>query len=300
MPELSDVDKCPVCSHREYKLRTQVKGYTYITCRDCTVSRTHPFPSLETIKSWYEDSDYFKHDDRNVGYSDYTEQKDDLIHTSTKRFKKLGVSFQGSLLELGCGYGYAGLAFKQAGGNSYLGIDLNEHAVEMAAKNGLDCKVGSVDVLQADQAFDYIIFFDVLEHVGTPNEFINGLTPHLNAGGKLIFTTPNTSSLLAKISGKHWVSYIVPQHILLFSEAGAEKLLTQCGFTDVRFKPDTQSASVPFILERLSELVPLFRKSTKLKQWLKTSSFLKAFPHLSVPNGNMLVEATFSGENKQA
>ncbi|OFI37711.1 SAM-dependent methyltransferase [Arthrobacter sp. SW1] len=82
-----------------------------------------------------------------------------------------------SLLELGCGSGWDGLGFVQAGLH-YCGVDLSEESVRLARTKGLDASVASGRALPfADAAFPAAWTMSTLLHV--PNRAIDDVVSEL-------------------------------------------------------------------------------------------------------------------------
>ncbi|MEA2061121.1 MAG: class I SAM-dependent methyltransferase [Thermodesulfobacteriota bacterium] len=286
------ISTCPVCSSRDCTLRHKVQNFKYITCLTCGTVRIDPFPTACEVAAWYTIDNYYHNKDRNIGYTDYESLKPGLIKTSEKRFAKAlhpEALRNASVLELGCGPGCTAEALKKFRNIEYLGVDPNPQAIDSIRKLGFKGEVGTIKDIDTSRKFDHIIFFDVLEHIIDPNHFFSYLNTHLKPSGTLLFTTPNTTSLLSKISGARWVSYIVPQHVLLYNPQSIYRLLVNHGYSNIKFFSDFQWVGLDFVLNRLGDLGDLI---FPLK-WIEKagSGFLKKLPFVSVPNGNMLVFA---------
>lgn len=284
------INACPVCKNPEHRLRHKVKNVKYIICSQCKAVRTDPFPTAREVAAWYTIDDYYQNKNRNIGYSDYEFQRPGLIKTSKKRFKKAmdhnSFNDYGSVLELGCGPGCAASALKEFNNIEYFGVDPNPQAIDSIEKLGFKGEIGTIESIDNTKQFDHIIFFDVLEHIINPNDFFSCLNNHIKKSGTLLFTTPNTESLLSFISGSRWVSYIVPQHLLLYNKESICHLLLKHGYSNIKFFTDFQWVSLDFVLNRLGDLfIPL--------KWIEKigQSFLRRAPFVCVPNGNMLVSA---------
>jgi len=84
------------------------------------------------------------------------------------------------ILEIGCGSSWVGQYLKQKGCNQYMGLDLVSPAdIVGSIKNwqNLELKAGT---------FDYIVAFEVVEHVDCFQECYD----LLKSGGRLLITTP--------------------------------------------------------------------------------------------------------------
>lgn len=98
-----------------------------------------------------------------------------------------------SILEVGCGAG----EFLQKISSSVeysLGIDINESALDLARKKGLEVCAKSVHDLKG--TFDMIVLFQVLEHLESPSEILREMERKLNPGGVILIAVPNPDGYL--------------------------------------------------------------------------------------------------------
>jgi len=144
---------------------------------------------------------------------------------------------KGRIMDIGCGPGDILYLLKKAGFDVY-GLDISQHAVEAAHKNGLEnVAQGMEDKLAdyPDEFFDCIRGSHVIEHIPNPAKFLNLCRQKLKKDGSLILATPNINSFNRIIFGEHTKCYRdIPRHIILFSNKGIVKLLKEAGFTDIK------------------------------------------------------------------
>jgi SAM-dependent methyltransferase len=151
------------------------------------------------------------------------------------RFKKIKyfldpIARDARVLEIGCGAGWVADYFRRRGTNQYVGVDLFPPA---------DI-VGDIREWRAlglkPESFDYIIAFEVIEHVDLTREFSDLLKP----GGRLLMTSP--------VPSMDWVL----------------KMLEAIGMCQQRTSPHCNL--IDFRKLPLFELVSL-RKKAGLAQW---------------------------------
>jgi SAM-dependent methyltransferase len=128
----------------------------------------------------------------------------------------------GRTLEIGCGIG-RNLASL---GPAAVGIDHNEHAVEIARGRGFraflpDAFLASPD---AEQPFDALLFAHVLEHMtrADATALVSQWLRHLRPGGKLLLITPQEAGFRSDPSHVEFLDFAA-LHALL-GEVGCEPL----------------------------------------------------------------------------
>lgn len=107
----------------------------------------------------------------------------------------------GRVLDLGCGPGVYTDKLCKAGYEIY-GVDASERMIQIARSKGFkDVKffVGSADSLSfTDNFFEGVLCVGVLEYLDDAGKAIKEIARVTKAGGIVIFTVPNASSLLNK------------------------------------------------------------------------------------------------------
>ena len=107
----------------------------------------------------------------------------------------------GNVLELGCGAGRGMRAIAQAC-DGYTGIDKNEKLLErlQAAYPDFHFRHQSIPPLTGvkDNSFDYVVTFQVIEHIEDDKKFLEEIHRVLRPGGQAIITTPNLEKSLTR------------------------------------------------------------------------------------------------------
>jgi SAM-dependent methyltransferase len=135
----------------------------------------------------------------------------------------------GSVLEVGCGPGLMLAAFQRRGWSA-LGIERNEGIAEKGrAALGVRIVATPVKALPANDRFDLIVIFQVLEHIDDPAALLKECVQRLAPGGRLIVGVPNFASWQAQFSGPKWFHLDVPRHRVHFSPKTLGKALESAG-----------------------------------------------------------------------
>ena len=157
-----------------------------------------------------------------------------------------GASFDGkSFLDLGCGSGWLCASLAERGATHVVGIDVKEPDVAHGAnwrfqRVDLEGSRWPADVLKPESGrFDFILAFDVLEHLTSPARFLGACHELLRDTGHLVLATPNTNSWERHLKGARWSGATDPQHLTLFNRYSLQFLLERTGF-----RPTTLTAPV--------------------------------------------------------
>lgn len=134
----------------------------------------------------------------------------------------------GNLLEIGCGVG-RGLDVLIENCEQYTGIDKNEELLESLRKayprlRFIDQHIPPLSGI-ADNSFDFVVTFQVIEHIENDNLFIQEIHRVLKPGGKVIITTPNIKLSITRN----------PWHVREYMPKGLEQLLRK-HFTKLELK----------------------------------------------------------------
>jgi ubiquinone/menaquinone biosynthesis C-methylase UbiE len=163
----------------------------------------------------------------------------------------------GRLLDVGCGTGDFLSEMQQQRGWSVMGLEPARHAARYAHdEEGLSVLAGVLNQAPlADQSFDAITFWDVLEHVYHPRAVIAEAARLLRPGGVLVINHPNIESLDRRIFGRYWLGYELPRHLYLFPAALLRQLMAEQGLYEVeqRCLYGSYSATISSLQFLLSE-----------------------------------------------
>jgi methionine biosynthesis protein MetW len=103
----------------------------------------------------------------------------------------------GSVLDIGCG---DGLLLSMLKNNVSEGIDISEEGVKKCLEKGMKatlCDFSKDKLPFEDNAFDYVVMLDVLEHVYAPQELLE--EARRVSKRYIVISVPNFSSLPARI-----------------------------------------------------------------------------------------------------
>ena len=219
-------------------LKTNLKNKThFLKVKDHSVSQeifdlyydesldmlvTSPQPDSENLGKYYDSPNYISHTDGNKSLFEklYQAVKNIALKNKLNLINSLSEN-KGKILDIGAGTGDF-LAFVKQNGWQTIGVEPSQKAKEIATKKGV-VFVNETSEL-ANQSFDVITMWHVLEHVPDLEKQIKELKRLLKPNGTLIVAVPNFKSFDANHYKEFWAAYDVPIHFWHFSKT-AIKLL---------------------------------------------------------------------------
>lgn len=234
------LDNCSVCNSDNIFNLYNVKGYTIAKCNNCNIVFVKDIVVGNDIKSIYTDI-YFKNiawytsnNNGLLGYDDYVDDKKNIRDKFNKIIKIVKkFALHGSLLDVGCGPGFFLELANKKGFTPVQGIDISLYAVDYCInKLGLNVLSGDLlDMHLADNSYDVVTIFDVLEHFQNPKEELLEIYRILKHKGILAIITPDIDAFIPKLLKDHWEELKrVPEHLVFFSKQTLTNLLQNTGF----------------------------------------------------------------------
>ncbi len=228
------------------------------------------------------------------GYSDGTDElfvsqaagRERTFAKSLKLIERLRPG-RGRLLDVGTAGG-SFLAVAQRAGWQVAGCEPNRWMSEWAKQHyGLDVVPGTIhDMHLADQSFDVVSLWDVLEHTPDPKTTLAECARVLKPGGLLVVNYPDIDSLIGRLMGRRWV-FLLSVHLYYFTPPTLKRMLAEMGLNVLSTRPHWQSLELGYVLFRMEAYV---RPIARAAGWLIKRLGLA---HMQIPYwmGQMLVLA---------
>tara|TARA_B100000902_G_scaffold277742_3_gene263569 strand:+ start:5212 stop:5988 length:777 start_codon:yes stop_codon:yes gene_type:complete len=151
-----------------------------------------------------------------------------IFQRHLRAYKEALKMISGTVLEIGCGEGYGIIELSEKS-NKFIALDkyFSESIQKTINKDNVVFKQLTVPPLTGidDNSIDYVVTFQVIEHIKDDEVFIEEIYRVLKPGGILILTTPN---LLMSLSRNPW-------HIREYHPEGMREIL-QTSFQDITLK----------------------------------------------------------------
>ena len=205
------------------------KKHQIIKCKKCTHIQLYPIPKPDDEKIFYDQNLQYK----NIGdvgsiNRAYNKMKDDN-QRRVELISKLTPK-HGSILELGSGHGFFLDTMKKKG-YKITGIEVSK------AKRKISQQISSTKTLDIDitqtipdiGTFDTIVFFQVLEHISKPVEFLKNCKKLLKPTGKIVAEVPNLDDFQLQLNDSYKKFYWQIAHINYFTPKIFKKVFHDSG-----------------------------------------------------------------------
>lgn len=209
-------------------IKTNAGAFDVEVCRGCGFQRTEPFLDEAEMNRIYSHLSYREADATRF----YSPLEKVITWLRTRRAalverfaSKVPRSSGSAILDVGCGRADF-LSMMASKGWKTTGLELDRRAISRAKKKGMDLRVGDlVSTHFPDGQFDAVTFYHVFEHVRDPIGTLKECARILKPGGLLLIAVPNTASLQARVTGRHWFHLDPPYHLYHYSLENLKTLL---------------------------------------------------------------------------
>lgn len=277
-------DAVKIGGGKDFEYRTSDDSFDAMQCASCGLVYINPRPDVSEFETIYP---------ANYHAFDFSEDDFGIVYKIRSRLEAkrvlswcAGLPDEARILDVGCGDGFHLDLLRNYGNKNWCldGIDIDERAVEMAKKRGLNVTLGTIQDIENEREdfYDFAFTVQTIEHVEQPFEFLKAIKRVLKPGGRLVIVTDNTDSYDFKIFKKsHWGGYHFPRHWNLFNRRNLAKLGEKAGFKTVKIQ--TQVTPVNWVYSFHNRFV-----DTKKPQWLidlftlKSTASLSAFTALDI------------------
>ena len=255
--------KCWVCESESFKFAAE--GVRDITANDVKITDSHygrTLPIYKCEKCGFLQCDTGKYDMQHL----YNEVEDDRYAADADyRIKQFVYllrqispyinSPNPRILDIGAGIGLLVKAALERGWDA-VGLEPSKWLVQHS--QGLPIINGVFPNSGCKPPFDVIFLIDVIEHLQNPASVTDRLREYLSPRGIVVLTTPNVSSLAAKIMGKKWWHYRIA-HIGYFNKKTLSLLMSKGGLKPLKFMSAKWYFSLGYILERVTYYLPFIK-----------------------------------------
>ncbi len=222
-----DVDRrivCPVCGEGQFEDLFVKRGEAFVRCLNCTLMLINPPPNFSSTAATY-DEDY------SHAYIRKAEKKLKRCAGWVTRVQER-FAVTGRWLDVGCSAGFVVKAATDRGFEAY-GVEVESAAVtygrEVLKLRNLSCGILE-EQAYANNFFDVISLYDVIEHVPDLNRVVAELRRILIPGGVIEIRTPNLAHWQTPRDLSSWKEVKPSEHLYYFAFSTLKRLFENHGF----------------------------------------------------------------------
>jgi 2-polyprenyl-3-methyl-5-hydroxy-6-metoxy-1,4-benzoquinol methylase len=230
--EMESMDPlCPLCGRSSQPWILQY-GYWIRDCKGCGHRFTELHATPDHVTTVYADT-YFN--SGGAGYPDYLAEAA-LLRQQGRRYAKLLKRYAtpGTMLDVGAAAGFILQGFFDDGWQGR-GIEPNATMARHARQTlNLPVEVGTLEQLQASEAFDLVTIIQVVGHFFDIQQAFAAASQHTKSGGFWLIESWNYKSGMAKLLGAHWHEYSPPSVLHWFSPDSLAQFAARYGFKEIK------------------------------------------------------------------
>jgi SAM-dependent methyltransferase len=226
-------------------------------CRDCRLLFQSPRPTEAELLAAY----------GAVEDPVYLAESQNRVLTFRRALRLLGEPRGRRLLDVGA---YVGLFVEVArdAGFEAEGLELSRWAAAEARRRGLAVRNETVEERARSGArYDVVTLWDVLEHLADPRRDLGHARQLLRPGGRLVLSTLDAGSLVARALGSRW-PWLMDMHLFYFDRRNLTRLLEGQGFRVLARRDYVHTVSAGYLLRKLEASFPAARPLSRLARAL--------------------------------
>jgi SAM-dependent methyltransferase len=185
----------------------------------------------------------------------YLAEKDNRYLTFRRAVRLLGPARGRHLLDVGAYCGFFVDVAREAGFAAE-GLELSRWAAAQARSLGLTVRNETIEERARSGArYDVVTMWDVLEHLADPRRDLAHARGLLRPGGRLVISTIDTGSLVARLFGSRW-PWLMDMHLFYFDRRNLPALLEGLGFRVLERRDYVHTVSAGYLLRKLEASFP--------------------------------------------
>jgi uncharacterized metal-binding protein (TIGR02443 family) len=226
--------KCPACESKTSRPLWKKDGFDYVECVKCGTAYLNPRPTPEMLKDYYQNARNYVFWGKVVFPRTEEARRENLVRPRVGRIldicRRHGVH-RGTLIDVGAGAGtFCEEMLKDKAFASVVAVEPTPDLAALCRGRGVEVIQLPVEEVETGAGTaDAVVTFEVIEHLFSPKEFLDGCHRVLKKGGLLVLTCPNLKGFDVMTLGS--ISQVVDvEHLNYFHPKSIADLLERHGF----------------------------------------------------------------------
>lgn len=226
---------CPACNNADYKPKYLKSGLNFSECNNCGTIFTNPRPTPKILEEFYKYSDNYEYWNTHIFPASEEIRRAKIFVPRVNKVldycDKYNVNTD-SLLEVGCGFGTFCVEMQSRNRfGKIVGVEPTPGLAQTSRQKGIEVIEDLIENIHFDaqDRFDVLVNFEVIEHIFSPKDFIINSKKLLKKGGLFITTCPNGKGFDFTVLGEK-CSSLDHEHLNYFNPKSLSDLLKSIGF----------------------------------------------------------------------
>ena len=231
--EFVQVD-CPACGVNDHVPKFEKNGMSYVECNACRTFYVNPRPTPDVLEWFYRGSPNYAYWNEVIFPASEAARLERIFVPRVDRLLELCSKYEvkkNAILEIGAGFGTCCAEVKRR--NMFarvVAVEPTPDLAETCRGRGLEVLELPVEQIQldADDLFDVVANFEVIEHLFAPVDFVGHMTRLLKPGGIMMLACPNGQGFDIETLGTA-SNTVDHEHLNYFNPESLAGLLAHCG-----------------------------------------------------------------------
>ena len=231
--EFAHVD-CPACGANNSVPKFEKNGISYVECKGCRTFYVNPRPTSDVLEWFYRGSPNYAYWNEVIFPASEAARLERIFVPRVDRLLELCRKYEvntNAILEIGAGFGTFCAEVKRR--NVFTRVVAVEPTPDLAKTcrgRGLEVMELPVEQIKlgAEELFDVVASFEVIEHLFAPVDFVGHMTRLLKPGGIMMLACPNGQGFDIETLGTA-SNTVDHEHLNYFNPESLAGLLAHCG-----------------------------------------------------------------------
>lgn len=225
---------CPACGAKDYVPKFEKNGITYVECNGCRTFFVNPRPPSDVLEWFYRGSPNYAYWNEVIFPASETARLERIFVPRVDRLLELCRKHEvktNAILEIGAGFGTFCAEVKRRNVFSrVVAVEPTPDLANTCRRRGLEVLEQPVEQIQLDanELFDVVASFEVIEHLFAPADFVGHMTRLLKPGGIMMAACPNGQGFDIETLGTA-SNTVDHEHLNYFNPKSLAGLLAQRG-----------------------------------------------------------------------
>lgn len=290
---------CPACESKRRETAYEKYGFHFDACKDCGTAYMNPRATPEILNEFYSNSVLYEYWNKYIFPASQEVRRERIFKPRVRSIIDLAEHYKtarNGIVEIGAGFGtFCQEMQEEDFFERVVAVEPGKALAESCRRVGIETiEDGIENVSTLDFDVDFIVSFEVIEHLFSPYEYLKNCHRLLSDNGLAVVTCPNYQGFDIMTLGVDSES-LDAEHINMFNPNSIEVLFQRAGFeilecsTPGKLDADiVRSAALDNIIDLKDQ--PFLQK-VLIKDWEKSRSSFQEFLVENKMSSNMMVVA---------